>query len=39
MDEKTFLMWRDLARKSAWKNFEDNVKNGKKLMEMAEAVK
>ena len=39
MDEKTFLMWRDLARSSAWKNFEDNVKNGKKLMEMAEAVK
>jgi TRAP-type C4-dicarboxylate transport system substrate-binding protein len=39
MDEKTFLMWRDLARKSAWKNFEDNVKNGKKLMEMAEGVK
>jgi TRAP-type C4-dicarboxylate transport system substrate-binding protein len=39
MDEKTFLMWRDLAKKSAWKNFEDNVKNGKKLMEMAEAVR
>ena len=39
MNEKTFLMWRDLARKSAWKNFEDNVKNGKKLMEMAEAVR
>jgi TRAP-type C4-dicarboxylate transport system substrate-binding protein len=39
MNEKTFLMWRDLARESAWKNFEDNVKNGKKLMEMAEAVK
>jgi len=39
MDEKTFLMWRDLAKKSAWKNFEDNIKDGKKLMEMAEAVK
>ena len=39
MNEKTFLMWRDLAKKSAWKNFEDNVKNGKKLMEMAEAVR
>jgi TRAP-type C4-dicarboxylate transport system substrate-binding protein len=39
MDEKTFLMWRKLAKESAWKNFEDNVKDGKKLMEMAEAVK
>jgi TRAP-type C4-dicarboxylate transport system substrate-binding protein len=39
MNEKTFLMWRDLAKKSAWKNFEDKVKNGKKLMEMAQAVR
>lgn len=39
MDEKTFLMWRKLAKESAWKNFEDGVKDGKKLMEMAEAVK
>jgi TRAP-type C4-dicarboxylate transport system substrate-binding protein len=39
MDEKTFLMWRKLAKESAWRNFEDNVKDGKKLMEMAEAVK
>jgi len=39
MNEKTFLMWRDLAKKSAWKKFEDSVKDGKKLMEMAQAVR
>ncbi len=39
MDEATFLKWRKLAKESAWKNFEDNVTDGKKLMEMAEAVK
>jgi len=39
MDEKTFSQWRKLAQESAWKNFEENVKDGKKLMEMAEAVK
>ena len=39
MDEATFLKWRQLAKESAWKNFEDSVKDGKKLMEMAEAVK
>jgi len=39
MNEKTFLMWRDLAKQSAWKNFEDNVKNGKQLMGMAQAVR
>lgn len=39
MNEATFLKWRKLAKESAWKNFEDSVKNGKKLMEMAEAVK
>jgi TRAP-type C4-dicarboxylate transport system substrate-binding protein len=39
MDEKTFNMWRKLAHESAWKNFEAKVKDGKKLMDMAEAVK
>jgi TRAP-type C4-dicarboxylate transport system substrate-binding protein len=39
MDNATFQKWRKLAKESAWKNFEDNVKDGKKLMEMAEAVK
>jgi TRAP-type C4-dicarboxylate transport system substrate-binding protein len=39
MDEKTFNMWRKLAHESAWKNFEKSVKDGKKLMDMAQAVK
>lgn len=39
MDEKTFDMWRKLAHDSAWKNYEEKVKDGKKLMEMAESVK
>ena len=39
MNEKTFQMWRKLEKESAWKDFEDNVKDGKKLMEMAQAVK
>jgi TRAP-type C4-dicarboxylate transport system substrate-binding protein len=39
MDEATFQKWRKLAKETAWKNFADNVKDGKKLMEMAEAVK
>jgi TRAP-type C4-dicarboxylate transport system substrate-binding protein len=39
MDEATFSKWRKLAHESAWHNFEEKVKDGKKLMEMAEAVK
>lgn len=39
MAEATFLKWRQLAKESAWKNFEESVKDGKKLMDMAEAVK
>lgn len=39
MDDATFEKWRALAKKTAWKNFEDNVKDGKHLLEMAEAVK
>jgi len=39
MDEKTFNMWRKLAKKTSWKSFEENVKDGKKLMHMAETVK
>jgi TRAP-type C4-dicarboxylate transport system substrate-binding protein len=38
MDEKTFAMWRKLAKETAWKSFEEKVPNGKKLMEMAESV-
>lgn len=39
MDEKTFATWRKLARESAWKSFAEKVTDGKKLMDMAEAVK
>jgi TRAP-type C4-dicarboxylate transport system substrate-binding protein len=39
MDEKAFSLWRKLAHESAWKTFEEKVKDGKKLMEMAQAVK
>ncbi|MEY4729531.1 MAG: transporter substrate-binding protein DctP [Pseudomonadota bacterium] len=39
MDEATFNQWRAIAKTSAWKDFADNVKNGKALLDMAEAVK
>lgn len=39
MDDKTFNMWRKLAKETSWKSFEENVKDGKKLMRMAESVK
>lgn len=39
MDEATFNKWRDIAQASAFKDYEDNVKNGKQLLEMAIAVK
>ena len=39
MDEKTFNQWRALAHASAWKSFEEKVKDGKKLLDMAQAVK
>jgi TRAP-type transport system periplasmic protein len=39
MDEAAFAKWRTLAHATAWKSFEDKVPNGKKLMEMAQAVK
>ncbi len=39
MDEATFNQWRAIAKASAWKDFADNVKNGKALLDMAEAVK
>ena len=31
--------WREVARASAWKDFEEKVKNGKALLEMAVSVK
>lgn len=39
MDEKTFAQWRKLAQSTSWKTFEEKTKDGKKLMEMAQAVK
>jgi TRAP-type C4-dicarboxylate transport system substrate-binding protein len=39
MNEAAFAKWRDVARASSWKDFEEKVPNGKKLLEMAVAVK
>jgi TRAP-type C4-dicarboxylate transport system substrate-binding protein len=39
MDPAAFEKWREIARNSAWKDFEEKVKNGKALMEMAVGVK
>jgi TRAP-type C4-dicarboxylate transport system substrate-binding protein len=39
MNEAAFAKWRDVAKASAWKDFEEKVPNGKKLLEMAVAVK
>jgi len=38
MDEAAFKQWRAVSKSSAWKDFEDKVKDGKHWMEMAEAV-
>lgn len=39
MNEAAFAKWREVARNSAWKDFEEKIPNGKKLLEMATAVK
>jgi TRAP-type C4-dicarboxylate transport system substrate-binding protein len=39
MDDATFNQWREIAKASAWKDFETNVKDGKKLLDMAASVK
>jgi TRAP-type C4-dicarboxylate transport system substrate-binding protein len=39
MDAAAFAKWREVAKNSAWKDFEEKVKNGKALMDMATAVK
>ena len=39
MDKAAFEKWREVARNSAWKDFEEKVKNGKQLLDMATAVK
>ncbi|HEU5016682.1 MAG TPA: TRAP transporter substrate-binding protein DctP [Pseudolabrys sp.] len=39
MDESEFQTWKALAKKSAWKDFASKVKDGQKILDMAEAVK
>jgi len=39
MNEAAFAKWRDIARASAWKDFEEKIPNGKKLLDMAASVK
>ncbi|MFZ5511473.1 MAG: TRAP transporter substrate-binding protein DctP [Pseudomonadota bacterium] len=39
MDEVTFNKWREVAKQSAFKDFEERVRNGKQLLDMALAVK
>ncbi len=39
MNDAAFKKWRKIAQESAWKDFEKTAPNGKKLMEMASAVK
>ncbi len=38
IDEAAFAKWREVAKASAWKDFEEKVKNGKQLLEMAQSV-
>lgn len=38
MDAASFAKWRKLAKESAWKDYAEHVKDGKRLMDMAEAV-
>jgi hypothetical protein len=39
MDDATFAKWRELAQKTAWKDFAEKTKNGKQLLDMALSVK
>lgn len=39
MDEANFNKWREIAKASAFKDFEEKVKNGKQLLDMALTVK
>ena len=39
MNEAQFEQWRKVAQESAFKDFEERVKNGKQWLEMALAVK
>ena len=35
MTKDEFKQWSDFARKTAWKNFEQTVPNGKELLDLA----
>lgn len=39
MSEAQFMEWKKLAQQTAWKDFARDVKDGQKLLDMAEAVK
>jgi TRAP-type C4-dicarboxylate transport system substrate-binding protein len=39
MDEAMFVKWRKIAKASAWKEYAEKVKDGQRLMDMAESVK
>lgn len=39
MDDATFDRWRTIARETAWEEFAKNVKDGKRWLDMATAVK
>ncbi len=38
MNQQQFQQWKTLAKQSAWKDFAKQVKDGQKLLDMAEAV-
>ncbi len=39
MDDATFAKWREIAQQTAWEDFAKNVKDGKRWLDMATAVK
>ena len=39
MDDATFAKWRAIAQQTAWDDFAKNVKDGKRWLDMATAVK
>lgn len=39
MDDATFAKWRAIAQQTAWEEFANNVKDGKRWMELATSVK
>ena len=39
MDDAAFDKWRKIAQETAWEDFAKNVKDGKRWLDMANAVK